>query len=104
MRDFHTLRRAHNLTQADLAQATGTRQATISAIEQGQTRPRNATKKRIAEALQVSLDELNAALMVTQQQSQQEKSVQDWAFLAGLDADLRAGVAQILVSHDTLPR
>jgi len=91
--DFQALRKAKGLTQVELARATGIRQATISAIEKGQSRPRTATRQRLAVALQVSLEELDEALV----QKGSGATPSDWLFLQGLDRDLREGLAQALV-------
>ena len=93
MNGFQALRKEKGLTQAELASASGIRQATISAIEQGQTRPRVATRQRLAEALQISLDVLEEALVLKGRGA----SPSDWPFLQGLDRDLREGLAQALV-------
>lgn len=44
------------LTQAQLGEAAGLRQATVSAIESGDVRPRPETIKGLAEALGVSVE------------------------------------------------
>lgn len=52
------LRRARNMTQADLARAVGVRQPRIAEIERGDANPQLETVARLAHALGVSADEL----------------------------------------------
>lgn len=56
------LREARLLTQGDLARAIGARQASVSAWERGEVRPRVAMMARLCGALDVTPEELVAAL------------------------------------------
>ncbi len=51
-------REHRGLTQAALAQLTGLRQASISDIESGKTSPRMDSARKIADALNVDIDDL----------------------------------------------
>ena len=86
-----------------LAQRSGLRPATISAIESGQSRPHKSTKKRLADALNCSLEGLENALHVSRKQNTGESQVplqlasREWSFLQDLDKDLKEGLAQALI-------
>ncbi|MCW2306394.1 helix-turn-helix transcriptional regulator [Rhodobium gokarnense] len=59
--DLHPLvawRKAAGLTQAQLAERSGQRSATISDIEAGKVDPRLSTVKALAEALDLDIDDL----------------------------------------------
>lgn len=56
--NLHRLRTAAGLTQAQLAGMVGVRQATLSDLERGQSRPTFATLHELTEALDCTLDDL----------------------------------------------
>lgn len=105
-----SLRRKAGLSQAQLARRCGVRQATLSAIEGGRARPQRTTVAALAAALGVQVEELARVL---RQGGAGASSVArrkvgaaadglglgDWPFLAGLDADLRVGLATALVAQ-----
>jgi transcriptional regulator with XRE-family HTH domain len=108
-----SLRREAGLSQADLARRCGVRQATLSAIEGGRAQPQRATVAALAAALGVGVDELarvlrqggavgaGARLIAGRKAgaAADPLGLGDWPFLAGLDADLRAGLATALVAQ-----
>ena len=55
---IYSLRKEANLTQADLAEATGLSQAAISRLEDGSRWPRKHTLLRICKALNLPIEEL----------------------------------------------
>jgi len=106
MGNFSTLRVSAGMTQSQLAELSGLRQATISDLENGLTKPRAATVEKLAVALQCSIHTVEEALT----KSRQEKAPQilnpvaaasEWAFMSTLDKDLRKGLAEALVSDWT---
>lgn len=52
------VRRAHGLTQAQLAAASGVHRVTIARLELGEVSPKLETLERIADALGVTIDEV----------------------------------------------
>lgn len=99
---FQNLRLRSNLTQAQLAEIVGVRQATISALENGHTQPRPATIRALAEALKCSTEELESALMPSSPSDDVMESFSgDWPFLANLDSDLRRGLVTSLITDWT---
>jgi len=67
MNGLRRLRERRFMTQVQLAAALGLqRQATISAWESGEDRPRPENMRRLCEALGVTADELLAALDVVE--------------------------------------
>lgn len=60
--DLARLRLIKGLSQAQLAKKVGLRQPNISAIEAGKRKPEYATALKIADALDVSIDEFYAVL------------------------------------------
>ena len=55
---IYSLRKEANLTQADLAKATGLSQSAISRLEDGSRWPRKHTLLRICKALNLPIEEL----------------------------------------------
>ena len=55
---IYSLRKEANLTQADLAKATGLTQSEISRLEDGSRWPRKHTLLRICKALNLPIEEL----------------------------------------------
>jgi Fic family protein/DNA-binding XRE family transcriptional regulator len=110
---LRSLRRRAGLSQAELARRCGVRQATLSAIEGGRARPQRATVAALAAALVVEEEELARGLRQggASQRGASPLAARkagaaaaglglgDWPFLAGLDADLRAGLATALVAQ-----
>ncbi len=106
MPTLQDLRKQAKLTQASLAQKSGLRQATISALEGGRSVARAGTVQALAEALGTHPDTVLAALRQTlvslnKAASDLPSQLGDWPFLDGLDRDLRAGLAQSLVAEWT---
>ena len=106
MPSLRELRLRAGLTQAELAHRAGIRQATISAIENRRTHPHRSTLVSIARALDLRLESIQAA--VRQPLPPREGGADpvsgmtgDWAFLDGLDRDLRSGLARSLVAEWT---
>ncbi|MDG4650086.1 helix-turn-helix transcriptional regulator [Roseibacterium sp. SDUM158017] len=58
MQNLRDIRKAKSLSQADLAEMVGVKQATISRIEKGVNNPSLAVASKIADALNVSVVEL----------------------------------------------
>jgi DNA-binding XRE family transcriptional regulator len=58
---FKSLRLAAGLSQAALAEQVGLQQPNISAIEAGNRRPEYDTARKLAQALQVTIEEIYAA-------------------------------------------
>ena len=58
MNRLKELREKALLTQADLSDKTGLRAATICKIETGKANPHFATRRRIARALRVKVDDI----------------------------------------------
>lgn len=106
MSTLRELRQQLGLSQTELATKTGLRQATISALENGHTRPHNSTIRAIAATLGVEVERVREALT---EAGDPEVTTGDaiaqlergWPFLAGLDADLRHGLAASLVAEWT---
>ncbi len=101
-------RKQAELTQAELAARSGLRAATISALENGRSSAHPGTVRALASALNVEPDTIRAALAETQSAfgptgggDPVERMAKDWAFLAGLDPDLRGGLARSLVAEWT---
>lgn len=106
MLTFKELRIRAQLSQAELAHQAGMRQASISAIENGQTQPQKSTREKLASALNCTPDELQQALRTQTHDPQLGNEAisqfsKDWPFLAGLDSDLRKGLATSLVADWT---
>ncbi len=110
MPSLRDLRQQSGLTQAELATRSSLRQATISALENGHTRPHPATVSALATALQAAPEQIRAALSVTLKVSGESPDEptdaiaqmgRDWPFLEGLDPDLRSGLAASLVAEWT---
>jgi transcriptional regulator with XRE-family HTH domain len=103
MKSLYDYRIASELTQDQLAKKAGIRVATISALENGQSQPREKTLLKLSEALEVSIDDLRLAIKGISEPHQTaiEQIRSDWAFLDGLDKDLRTGLAQSLVAEWT---
>ena len=55
---IYSLRKEANLTQADLAKATGLTQSEISRLEDGSRWPRKGTLLRVCNAFKLTIDEL----------------------------------------------
>jgi transcriptional regulator with XRE-family HTH domain len=102
-------RKRVGLTQSELAAQAGIRSATLSALENGRSRPHSGTIHALAKVLGVSEDELRVAVLRSQRvmsdgdgsAGMAVPSGRDWAFLRGLDADLREGLAKSLVAEWT---
>ena len=58
MNNLKAIREKALMTQPDLADRTGLTVATISRIEQGHRRPHFTTRRRLARALKVPVEEL----------------------------------------------
>jgi transcriptional regulator with XRE-family HTH domain len=58
MTNLRQARKAHRLSQAELAEKVGCRQTFISSLERGYRPGRSAVPARIADVLGVSVDEL----------------------------------------------
>lgn len=109
MMSLKDLRKQAGLTQAQLAMKSGLRQATLSALENGRTTPHPATILALAAALEVTTEVVRSALLpsspgaagLRRHSGAIEQMGHDWPFLAGLDADLRSGLAQSLVAEWT---
>ena len=108
MPDFREIRKRAKLTQAELATHSGIRQATISALENGRSSPHPATVLALAAALDTAPETIRAALNQSQAAGRPpagarpiEQMGDDWAFLEGLDTDLRTGLARSLVADWT---
>ena len=108
MPDFREIRKRAKLTQAELAARSGIRQATISAIENGRSSAHPATVLALAAALDVAPELIRAALNQSQAFGRPQAGARpieqmgdDWAFLEGLDMDLRTGLARSLVADWT---
>lgn len=110
MERLSAYRKRLGLTQAELASQAGIRQATLSALENGRSLPRNHTVLSLAKVLKVEPDTIRTAIQNTQSQVAGEgmnaldmmKQIQhDWSFFEGLDRDLRSGLAQWLIAEWT---
>ncbi len=106
MPTLQDLRKQAKLTQTSLAQKSGLRQATISALEGGRSVARAGTVQALARALGTHPDTVLAALQqtlvsLTNASTDLPSQLGDWPFLDGLDSDLRAGLAQSLVAEWT---
>ena len=87
------LRQDRGWTQKELATKAGITQNHVSRIEKGRMTPRRGTLKGLAEAFQVSVDDLEALATVP------EKNIEER--LAKEDPDLAALISQIpLLSND----
>ncbi len=64
MERLKKVRLKENMTQQELAAATGLTQGTLSRLENGRRRPRPKTLRRLAEALGVEPEELDPELAV----------------------------------------
>ncbi len=97
------LRESKGLLQKELAVLARVRPATLSAIERGQTAPRAATVAVLAGAMGVAPETVRAACQGSRRASQtgavaEPGAEYGWAFAAGLDRDLRAGLHAELVA------
>ena len=108
MFDFREMRKRAKLTQAELAARSGIRQATISALENGRSSAHPATVLALAAALDAAPETIRVALNQSQAVGRPpagarpiEQMGDDWAFLEGLDMDLRTGLARSLVADWT---
>jgi transcriptional regulator with XRE-family HTH domain len=108
MLDFRTIRLRAQLTQSVLATRSGIRQATISSLENGRSSAHPGTVLALAGALDTPPEliktALNQSLAVSRPVAEGHPIEQlglDWAFLEGLDADLRSGLARSLVANWT---
>ena len=107
MREMKSLRECRinsGLTQTELAELAGIRVATISSLENGRSQARERTLIQLAKALDIEQEELRSAMRIeaTEKNLNSIKKVeQDWLFLEGLDKDLRAGLAQSLMTEWT---
>lgn len=108
MPTLRELRQQAHLTQAELAEKSGLRQATLSALERGHSQPRSATIGALAGALGKEADEIRAALReagadddAATETDAIGQMARDWPFLRGLDTDLRTGLASALVAEWT---
>ncbi|MBT8045331.1 MAG: helix-turn-helix domain-containing protein [Verrucomicrobiae bacterium] len=108
MMTLRELRKQQGLTQAELAEKAGLRQATLSAIENGRSRPHAGTVRALAEVLNVDIERLQSVVSRAQQDISGgdmagviEQMGNDWKFLDGLDSDLRAGLVKSLVAEWT---
>jgi len=103
MKSLYDYRIASELTQDQLAKEAGIRVATISALENGQSQPREKTLLKLSDALGISIDNLRLAIKGVSEvhQTAIERIRSDWSFLDGLDKDLRTGLAQSLVAEWT---
>ena len=98
------LRKKANLTQKELAEKTGLRQATISELENGKASPQHQTLKTLSDALDCSIDTVVKGIHASIppiSHNAIEALQADWDFLQGLDSDLRTGLAQSLVTEWT---
>jgi Fic family protein/DNA-binding XRE family transcriptional regulator len=100
MSNLRDLRTARSLSQKDLAQASGIRQATISAIERGQATPHAGTIALLAGALGCTPAEIAAAVRSSRigEQTQNATPAKTWRFLDKLDNDLRRGLTEELIA------
>lgn len=104
MPDFRELRKQARLSQAELAIRSGIRQATISALENGRSSAHASTVLALATGLDLAAEVVRGALnqsLSPLEASPVECIGHEWAFLEGLDADLRSGLAQSLVAEWT---
>ena len=103
MKSLRDYRLQAGLTQNQLARKAGIRVATLSSLENGKSTPRKSTLMNLAKVLKIKAEDLTSAVQqkVAQKQSLIEQAEDDWLFLQGLDKDLRAGLAQSLVSEWT---
>lgn len=101
------LRKSLGLTQADLSNRSGLRQATISALENGLSEAHSGTILALATALETGTEEIHQALRESRGESDGTQSNaidqmgRDWPFLEGLDSDLRMGLVSSLVAQWT---
>lgn len=88
-------RKRASLTQIELAELVGIRQATLSSLENGKSRPHKKTALAIAEVLGISVDELLASVarshskMIDSRSEMKVPNEKEWAFLYGLDHTAR---------------
>ncbi len=68
------LRRRKLLTQAELAKAVGTTYQTVQRWESGASRPRPAAMRKLCEVLEVTPEELLAALEPTEEGEQGKRA------------------------------
>ena len=104
MKSLRDLRLEAGLTQAELARRAGVRQGTISAIENGHTRPHRSTRTEIARALGLPPESIEVAVRPAAQSEGADPASRmagGWPFLDGLDDDLRRGLSLALVSEWT---
>lgn len=64
---FRNLRESRGFTQSDLAKVSGISQSTVSALETGRQRPWPTTRKALAQAFEMSLEEFDKAVMPPRQ-------------------------------------
>ena len=107
MATLKELRKQLGFTQAELARRSGLRQATLSALENGQNKPHSGTVLALANALETDEVSIQKALIGSQGRGGPDPADaigqmgSDWPFLARLDADLRLGLASSLVAEWT---
>jgi len=99
LRDY---RKSLGLSQAELAKKAGIRQATLSLIETGKTRPHSGTIQALASALDLDEARLSSLLRDSDPRSETAaESAKNWAFMEGLDDDLRLGLSESLIAQWT---
>ncbi len=99
LRDY---RKSVGLSQAALAKKADIRQATLSSLETGKTRPHPGTIRSLALALDLDESGVLELLRTSQSGSQTAKeSAGNWAFMKGLDDDLRMGLSESLIAQWT---
>ena len=98
MSKFADYRKSLGLSQAELAKRAGLRQATLSAIENGQTKPHPKTRANLCSALRITDEKLSQLLIKKLPVVGPAESGKDWPFMNGLDDDLRLGLSEHLVA------
>lgn len=89
------LRERHGLTQADLSKASGISQSTVSALEAGKQRPWPSTRRALAAAFDMSLEDFDHAVL-PQRQAAFEPTAWD-AAEAPADDDTRSQYSEMLL-------
>lgn len=105
MSDLKEIRKRLGLTQGQLAAMSGLRPATISELETGRREAREGTIRALAATLGLGVSEVKVALRKSCQieagGEPMSELASDWAFLEGLDADLRMGLSRALIAEWT---
>ena len=100
MTTLSELRSRLGLTQREVAHLSGLRFETISRIELGKNQPHRKTVIRLAKALEVNEEAIDQALL-SMSKMEQSDPYRRWAFLEGLDRDLRVGLIEQLICQWT---